>query len=93
LLLCCAATDSTFTTLEHVVPRTRGATDDLDDLAITGQRDNSGRGHRLDEWSADDQTLRRVIATRETRRQTRPRPPPKSLDLPPIWRTGPPDAF
>jgi 5-methylcytosine-specific restriction endonuclease McrA len=79
----------THATLEHIVPRTHGGTDALDNLAVACFRCNSGKGHRLDARPPDDPTLQRVIGTLQARRQERQRLPLDGLDLPPL---GEPNA-
>ncbi len=69
--------------LEHIVPRTHGGTDDLENLAIACTRCNAQKGTRLDARRADDPTLRAVIETLRARRHERLRPPLEGLALPP----------
>jgi 5-methylcytosine-specific restriction endonuclease McrA len=78
----------THATLEHIVPRTQGGTDELDNLAIACQRCNAGKGHRLDWRGESDPTLKRVIATLRERRQARMRPALQGLDLAPLFESG-----
>lgn len=77
----------TSATVEHIIPRTHGGTDALDNLAIACARCNIGKGHRLDDRPWHDPTLQRVIATLQARRAARSRPPPPWLDLPPLAPT------
>lgn len=76
-------------TLEHIVPRTHGGANALDNLAIACFGCNSGKGHRLDWRRADDPTLQRVIETLAMRRRTRMREPLPGLDLPPLSEPAP----
>lgn len=71
-------------TIEHIVPRTHGGTDALENLAIACARCNIGKGHRLDLRAWSDPTLQRVIATLRERRTARLRTPPPWLDMPPL---------
>ncbi len=70
-------------TVEHIVPRTHGGTDDVDNLAVACARCNHGKGHRLDHRPWTDPTLQRVMATLRARRIRRLRTPPPDLALPP----------
>ncbi|MEM9196044.1 MAG: HNH endonuclease, partial [Myxococcota bacterium] len=58
-------------TLEHIVPKNHGGTDDLENLAIACARCNSEKGLRHDHKSANDPKLREVIATLQARRLER----------------------
>ena len=49
-------------TLEHIVPRTHGGTDALDNLTLACGACNHHKGRTLDCRRADDPTLQRVIA-------------------------------
>lgn len=69
--------------VEHIVPRHHGGTDDIANIAIACERCNFGKGTRLDARRLDDPTLQRVIATLQARRAERMRPPLPGLDLPP----------
>lgn len=62
-------------TLEHIVPRTHGGSDELENLAVACQRCNQGKGKRLDSRPRNDPTLQQVIATLQARRRARLRPP------------------
>lgn len=77
----------THATLEHIVPRTHGGTDELDNLAIACFGCNSGKGHRLDWRRPDDPTLQRVIGTLQERRRERRRDPLPGLALSPLPST------
>ncbi|MBL9105033.1 MAG: HNH endonuclease [Myxococcales bacterium] len=70
--------------VEHIVPRTHGGTDDLANLAIACERCNFAKGVRLDPRRLDDPTLQRVVATLQARRAARMREPPAWLELPPL---------
>ncbi|MGB5812324.1 MAG: HNH endonuclease [Polyangiales bacterium] len=65
-------------TLEHIIPRHHGGTDDLENLAIACARCNSEKGLRHDHKSKDDPALRAVIETLEARRRARFRDPDRS---------------
>jgi 5-methylcytosine-specific restriction endonuclease McrA len=58
-------------TLEHIVPRTHGGGDDLENLAVACQRCNQGKGKRLDHRPRNDPKLQQVIETLQTRRRAR----------------------
>ena len=58
-------------TLEHIVPRNHGGTDDLENLAIACARCNSEKGLRHDHKRPDDPKLRQVIARLQARRRER----------------------
>ncbi len=70
-------------TIEHIVPRTHGGGDDLDNLAIACARCNAGKGHRLDHRALEDPTLQSVIETLRSRKRARAREAPSDWDLPP----------
>lgn len=69
-------------TIEHIVPRTHGGTDALDNLAIACARCNAGKGHRHDHKAWTDPKLQAVIETLTKRRAERWREPPEGWDLP-----------
>jgi hypothetical protein len=73
-------------TVEHIIPRTHGGTDALENLAIACSRCNQGKGARLDPRRWDDETLQRVISSLQARRAERMRPPLDGLALPPLAR-------
>jgi hypothetical protein len=79
-------------TVEHIVPRTHGGTDAIENLAIACSRCNQGKGARLDPRAWDDETLQRVISTLRDRRAARMRPPLDGLELPPQPGLAAPDA-
>ncbi|MBT8452632.1 MAG: HNH endonuclease [Deltaproteobacteria bacterium] len=58
-------------TLEHIVPKNHGGTDDLENLAIACARCNSEKGLRHDHKRADDPRLQEVIARLRERRRRR----------------------
>lgn len=60
--------------LEHIVPRTHGGTDELDNLAVACRRCNQGKGKRLDNRPRNDPKLRQVIELLQARRRARLRP-------------------
>jgi 5-methylcytosine-specific restriction endonuclease McrA len=62
-------------TIEHILPRCHGGSDDLDNLALACARCNQQKGYRLDDRRADDPVLTRVVATLRERRRTRWRDP------------------
>lgn len=68
--------------VEHIVPKTHGGTDAVENLAVACSRCNQSKGARLDRRAWDDPDLQRVIATLQARRARRMRPPPPGLDLP-----------
>ena len=70
-------------TVEHIIPRTHGGTDAVENLAIACSRCNQGKGIRHDARAWDDPGLQAVIATLQARRAQRMRPPPPGLELPP----------
>lgn len=70
-------------TIEHIVARTHGGGDDLENLAIACAGCNAGKGHRLDVRRADDPKLVQVQVTLRGRRRQRWREPPPDWDLPP----------
>jgi 5-methylcytosine-specific restriction endonuclease McrA len=69
-------------TIEHIVARTHGGGDELENLAIACAGCNAGKGHRLDVRSADDPKLQQVQSTLAQRRRRRWRSPPDDWDLP-----------
>ena len=70
--------------LEHIVPRTHGGTNALDNLAIACTRCNAQKGTRLDARRRDDPTLQAVIDTLRARRLERLRAPLAALALPAV---------
>ena len=69
-------------TLEHIVPRHHGGTNELMNLAVACARCNHGKGVRLDHRKPADPTLRRVIDMLQERRKKRYREVPEGLLLP-----------
>lgn len=62
-------------TVEHILPRRHGGSDELDNLALACGRCNHQKGYRLDDRRADDPVLTRVIETLRQRRRARWRDP------------------
>ena len=62
-------------TLEHIVPKNHGGTDDVENLAIACARCNAEKGLRHDHKRADDPRVREVIERLAERRRWRFRPP------------------
>lgn len=60
-------------TLEHIVPRTHGGTDGLDNLALACGGCNHAKGKNLDWRRLDDPTLQRVIERLRAARRERMR--------------------
>lgn len=58
-------------TLEHIVPKNHGGSDDVDNLAIACARCNAEKGLRHDHKRADDPKLREVIERLQARRRKR----------------------
>lgn len=58
-------------TLEHIVPRNHGGSDEPENLAVACRRCNQGKGKRLDHRRPEDATLKRVIETLQSRRRER----------------------
>ena len=79
-------------TVEHIVPRTHGGTDAIENLAIACSRCNQGKGARLDPRPWTDEGLQRVIATLQARRAERTRAPLDGLSMPPQPGLDEPDA-
>jgi 5-methylcytosine-specific restriction endonuclease McrA len=62
-------------TVEHILPRRHGGSDELVNLALACAPCNHQKGYRLDHRRADDPVLRRVIETLRSRRLARWRDP------------------
>jgi 5-methylcytosine-specific restriction endonuclease McrA len=62
-------------TIEHIVPRTHGGRDALENLGLACGRCNRGKGVRHDVRRADDPKLLEIIARLEARRRERWRDP------------------
>lgn len=58
-------------TLEHIVPRNHGGTNDVENLAVACARCNSEKGLRHDHKRADDPKLREIIERLQARRRER----------------------
>ena len=58
-------------TLEHIVPKNHGGTDDLENLAIACARCNAEKGLRHDHKRSNDPKLRAMIERLQARRQER----------------------
>ena len=58
-------------TLEHIVPKNHGGTDELENLAIACARCNSEKGLRHDHKRANDPKLQEVIERLQERRRKR----------------------
>lgn len=58
-------------TLEHIVPKNHGGTDDIENLAIACARCNSEKGLRHDHKRPDDPKLREVVERLQARRRQR----------------------
>ena len=61
-------------TLEHIVPRNHGGTDDVHNLAIACARCNAEKGRRHDHKRSDDPKLTEVINRLLSRRRERYHP-------------------
>jgi 5-methylcytosine-specific restriction endonuclease McrA len=60
-------------TLEHIVPRTHGGGDELDNLALACASCNHAKGRKLDARRRDDPVLQRVIEQLRAERDRRKR--------------------
>lgn len=69
-------------TIEHIVPRNHGGTDDLENLAIACARCNGEKGVRHDARPRRDPKLQALIAQLQARRAERLRAPLDGLQLP-----------
>lgn len=63
-------------TIEHIVPRSHGGTDDPENLALACERCNHQKGFRHDVRPPGDPRAREVIARLVERRRRRFRAPP-----------------
>ncbi|MEM1032040.1 MAG: HNH endonuclease [Myxococcota bacterium] len=79
-------------TLEHILPRHHGGTDDLHNLAVACKSCNNLKGSRHDHRSADDPGLKRVVEGLLARRRERWREPLAGLVLPPLHSAPEPEA-
>lgn len=60
-------------TLEHILPKNHGGTDELENLAIACARCNAEKGLRHDHKRRDDPKLRAVVERLQTRKRERRR--------------------
>lgn len=58
-------------TVEHIVPKNHGGTDEAENLALACARCNASKGYRLDDRPAADPKLQEVIETLSRRRRQR----------------------
>jgi 5-methylcytosine-specific restriction endonuclease McrA len=79
-------------TIEHIVPRNHGGTDDLENLAIACARCNGEKGIRHDARPRLDEKLQALIAQLQGRRRERLREPPEGLPLPTLRPVEPEPA-
>lgn len=63
-------------TIEHIVPRNHGGTDDLSNLGIACARCNTEKGVRHDHKRKGDARLQEIVAKLTEKRQARWREPP-----------------
>lgn len=70
-------------TIEHIVPRTHGGADRLENLAIACGGCNGAKGIRLDPLPWGDPRLMEVIERLQTRKAKRAREPLATITLPP----------
>ena len=63
-------------TVEHIIPRSHGGTDDLRNLALACARCNHAKGRRQDKLRGDDPALLSMVARLQERREGRWRDPP-----------------
>ena len=66
---------ATAATIEHIVPRNHGGTDDIENLALACDRCNGEKGLRHDHRRADDPGLVAVVERLQSRRRERWRDP------------------
>lgn len=74
--------------IEHIVPRCHGGTNDLENLAIACQRCNAEKGYRHDVQHASDPKLLALIETLKRRRHERRRDPDEDARVPSPARRG-----
>ena len=67
-------------TIEHILPRTHGGTDDLQNLALACARCNHQKGCRLDNRAANDPDLSAMVQRLRERRMERWREAPLRRD-------------
>ena len=75
-------------TVEHIVPRTHGGTDTLENLAIACGRCNGAKGIRHDPSPWGDPKLMAMIERLQDRKRKRMREPLAGLALPPLDPAG-----
>ena len=63
-------------TIEHIVPKSHGGTDELENLGIACARCNAEKGIRHDNKRKGDARLAEVVAKLSEKRKARWRPPP-----------------
>jgi len=63
-------------TLEHIIPRALGGSDEPENLAVACKRCNQLKGRRLDRGRRGDEALERVIERLQERRRARARSSP-----------------
>ncbi len=81
-------TPLTAASLEHIMPRTHGGTNEAMNLAVACRSCNGAKGRRLDCRRKNDPDLVHVVELLSTRRAQRWRDPPQGWDLgtpPPGW--------
>jgi len=76
-------------TLEHIVPRTHGGTNSLDNLAVACGRCNGAKGIRHDNQRWGDPKLMAMIERLQERKRKRLREPLAGLSLPDLGDTEP----
>lgn len=62
-------------TLEHIIPKNHGGTDDLENLAIACARCNAEKGLRHDHKRRNDPKLQEIVSRLQARRRERFRDP------------------
>ncbi|UQA55219.1 HNH endonuclease [Polyangium aurulentum] len=76
-------------TIEHIVPRNHGGTDDVENLALACARCNSLKGIRHDARRADDPRRLELVEKLQAQRRERWREPlpeiTEALDRPSVW--------
>jgi 5-methylcytosine-specific restriction endonuclease McrA len=77
LLVGCDGTPIGPATIEHIVPRNHGGTDDRMNLALACARCNAEKGMRHDHKRRDDARRQEVVAKLAERRRARWRDPPE----------------
>ncbi|MCB9677352.1 MAG: HNH endonuclease [Alphaproteobacteria bacterium] len=64
-------------TIEHILPRTHGGTDAIENVALACARCNGGKGSRHDHKRLDDPKLQAIITRLQERRRKRWRDVPE----------------